>query len=113
MEWGIAEIGQLLLYVFALGFPTVWLTGWLYRTWRKANMPAILGVLNRQRRRDATIKETRERASALETFRAESEVRLFEMEAVLKDFEGRVSHAESKVQQLRQKLRSKGILTDA
>ncbi len=114
------EIGQILLYIMALGLPTAWVTGWLYRVWRKANMPAILGVLNRQRRRDNTIKETRLRVDAFEVQHEESEqtriafeAQLREMEAKFQNVEGRVNTTEKMIAQLRQKLRSRGVLSDA
>jgi len=113
MELASWEVGQLLLYVMALGLPSAWFTGWLYRMWRKANAPAILGMISRQRRRDAMIKKTRERTDTLETFRAESQKRLSEMEAKLQDFEGRVGGMETKIARLRSRLRSRGIVTDA
>lgn len=113
MEWGIMEIGQLLLYIMALGIPTVWVTNWLYRAWRRANMPAILGMINRQRRRDATIKETRERAQTLETTQTEIERRLEALVVGAEALEDRVGKLEMRVGQLRQKLRSRGVLTDA
>lgn len=113
MEWGIAEIGQLLLYIMALGLPTAWVTGWLYRTWRKANMPALLGVISRQHRRDATIKETRERAQVLEVSQTGIETRLEALAAENAALEDRIGKVETRIGQLRQKLRSRGVLTDA
>lgn len=113
MEWGIMEIGQLLLYIMALGIPTVWVTNWLYRVWRKANMPALLGMISRQRRRDAAIKETREHAQTLKTSQVEIEMRLEVLVTGAEVLEDRVGKLETKIGQLRQKLRSRGVLTDA
>lgn len=113
MEWGIAEITQILLYVLGLGVPTAWLTGWLYRMWRKANMPSILAALKRQRRRDAKIKATGERTDALETFQNEAVRRLSEMENRLRNSERKVGNMETAISQLRKKLRSRGLITDA
>ena len=114
------DIGQILLYIMALGLPTAWVTSWLYRMWRRANMPAILGVLNRQRRRDRTIKETRLRVDAFEVqqeereqTRAALEARLHEMEAQLQNVAGRVSKLETLIGRLRQRLRARGVLMDA
>ncbi len=113
MEWASWEVGQLLLYVMALGVPSAWITGWLYRMWRKANMPAILGMISRQRRRDETIKKTRERAAALEALQEDYQLRLAKMEKRLQDFEIRVGKSETAVAQLRHRLRSRGLVTDA
>lgn len=113
MEWGIVEIVQLLLVYLPLGLIVAWVGGWLYRARRAANMPAILGKMDRSRRRDATIKQTRERADALETALAEVQQRLARMEIKLQDRESQTSKLETMIAQLRQKLRSRGVLTDA
>ncbi len=117
MEWVTLIDTQALLYVMALGIPSAWITGWLYRMWRKANMPAILGMISRQRRRDATIKETRERTDIIEMLQIEFDSRLSAVESEmgdkLRDFEGRVGKMETKISQLRNRLRARGIVTDA
>lgn len=113
MEWGIVEIGQLLLVYLPLGLIVAWVGGWLYRTWRAANMPAILGKLSQSRRRDKTIKTTRERVDALEAWRAESEMRFGRTVDDLRAAEARMSKTESMIAQICQKLRSRGIVTDA
>lgn len=113
MEWGVAEITQILLWIMAIGVPTAWLTGWVYRTWRKANMPAILGLLNRQRRRDKTIKETRDRATAAEGRLSDAEARLEKLEAVIPELSEKVGGVQGEHRKLRQRLRSRGILPDA
>lgn len=113
MEWGVAEIGEILLWVMAIGVPTAWLTGWVYRMWRKANMPAILGVLNRQRRRDRTIKETRDRAATNESRLSDAEARLEKLEASLPALSEKVGGVQGEHRKLRQKLKSRGVLPDA
>lgn len=110
MEW---EIGQLLLYVMALGVPSAWIMGWLYRVWRKANAPAILGMIGRQRRRDATIKETRERTTVLEGLQDTYQQQFTAAEKRLQDSEKRIGDLETTIARLRHRLRQRGILMDA
>lgn len=108
---------NLLLYTMALGLPTAWAAGWLYRLWRKANAPALLAMLQRNRRRDKVIKATRERTDVIETWQTETEARLQvlenETEARISAFGDRVGTMETTIHQLRKKLRSRGIVVDA
>lgn len=108
---------NMLLYAMALGVPTAWATGWLYRLWRKANAPALVAMLQRNRRRDRVIKETRERTDGLESWQTETELRLRALEddtkAQLSAFGDRVGTMETTIHQLRKKLRSRGIVIDA
>lgn len=108
---------NLLLYTMALVVPTAWVTGWLYRMWRKANAPALVAMFQRNRRRDRVIKATRERTAALETTQSEMEARLLALEegtaAQISAFSDRVGTMETTISQLRKKLRSRGIVIDA
>ncbi len=115
MELGISfiEIAQLLLYVLAIGFPTAWLLSRFYKVWRKANAPSILALVTRQRRRDKKIKETAERVDKLVTALASAELRIVATDEMQQEFNNRIGKIETKVQQLRSRLRAKGIVIDA
>ena len=110
MNW---EIGQLLLYIMALGVPTVWFTQWLYRMWHKANAPAIIQMISRQRRRDAMIKQTRERTTVLEGLQENVQQQIEETAKQIQDFEVRIQKLETMIARLRHRLRQRGIVTDA
>ena len=103
---------QLWLVLFAVGLPVTWLAGKLYGAWRRANLPAWLAKQKQQKRRDAVIKKTRERTTALEADFEALAVRIFQLEMYRLKTEERLSKLESKMSQLRQKLRSRGILFD-
>lgn len=59
-------IGLYLLYAAAIGFPAWLVLRWVWGSWRKANMPALWAWAFQNRRRDQTIRATREKADALE-----------------------------------------------
>ena len=119
------SIAQYLLYAGAVGFPSFFVLRWMYSQWLKANLPAFWAWVLQQRRRDKTIRATREKVDDLEGRLAELEkitrpsVTVKENEESddittrLDDVLNRLGSIERMVAQLRHRLRSKGIMTDA
>lgn len=117
-------IAQILLYTMALGLPSAWIVGWLYRSWRKANLPAFWAWILQQRRRDKTIRTTREQVVDLEQRLGALEEKVGGSMADQKNDERdditerledtliRLGAVERLVAQLRHRLRSKGIMID-
>ena len=120
----IEVVSQYLLFVMAVGLPAFFVFRWAYSQWWKANLPAFWAWVLQNRRRDKTIRETREQVTDLGRRLAELEKNVGDptvdkengerddMTACLDDALNRLGKVERMVAQLRHRLRSKGILID-
>ena len=70
-------------------------------------------MIGRQRRRDATIKQTRERTTVLEGLQENYQQQIDETVKQIQDFEDRIGKLETMIARLRHRLRQRGIVTDA
>lgn len=119
-------IDPYLLYALALGLPAWLVLRWVYGQWRKANAPALWAWVLQNRRRDRTIRATRERADALEQ-RVDALELLLESyrersgraqeeggdwAAQLDDALNRLGDCERALAQLKHRLRQRGIGID-
>ncbi len=108
------EITQYVVYVAAAGFPIFFILRWLYSQWWKANLPAFWAWVLQQRRRDKTIRETRERVDDIEQWLTELEHNRNkdEINENQVDMLDRLVHMERLLAQMRHRLRQKGIMID-
>lgn len=101
------------LALASAALPVSWLIFKVHQTWVKANMPAFWAWLYQNRRRDRTIKETRKRVDLVEEFCEEVERWSESADVRFNKLEARTQVLEHQIALLRQKLRSRGIMTDA
>ncbi len=117
---------EFLLYMVAVGFPSLFALRWAYHAWWHVKLPALRARLNRQRRRDKVIRETRDtvvdlvtRMAAAEEAAKEAAKEAAETESAddespdpLVDCQNRLGTLERTIAQLQHRLRQKGINID-
>ncbi len=115
---------EFLLYMAAIGFPGLFAMRWAYHAWWRVKLPALRARLNRQRRRDKVIRETRETVADLVTRMAAAEEAAEEAAAAeaeaaddkspdsLGAMQNRLGTVERTIAQMRHRLRQKGINID-